>query len=309
MLIPRIRNRDTAGKNSSRKNCAVITRRDYKFDTRVVRFHNVYGPLGTYEGGKEKAPAAICRKVALAQDHGEIEIWGDGEQTRSFMYIDDCVEGLIRMMASGCADALNLGTDELVTINGLVDIVSKIAGKRLTKRHNLNRPQGVRGRNSDNSLLQRVLGWQPSIPLKQGVALTYRWIHQDLATAGRIKSHGSSVGGLRAKSLLHGLNWIFHLCSAPYNFARAQSPDRRVRLRGWTKRWLQHVWTTHRYRAPSLRARMRSGEHTHGSRSQYLFSSGRPIWLLSRLLPCWGTGHTHSCRSASAFITPPTQSC
>src|ERR1043166_1201771 len=149
---------------------------DYKFETRIVRFHNVYGPLGTYEGGKEKAPAAICRKVALAEKGGEIEVWGDGEQTRSFMYVDDCVEGLIRLMASDYRDALNLGTDELVTINGLVDMVSGMAGKKLVKRHNLTGPQGVRGRNSDNTMIRRVLGWEPSIRLEQGLAITYKWI-------------------------------------------------------------------------------------------------------------------------------------
>src|ERR1700722_19734960 len=137
--------------------------KDYGFETAIVRFHNVYGPLGTYEGGKEKAPAAISRKVALAQNGDEIEVWGDGEQTRSFMFVDDCVEGLIRIMASDYREALNLGTDELVTINELVDIISEIAGKKLVKRHNLSGPQGVRGRNSDNSLLRRVLGWEPSI--------------------------------------------------------------------------------------------------------------------------------------------------
>lgn len=159
---------------------------DYKFETRIVRFHNVYGPLGTYDGGKEKAPAAICRKVAIAPDGAEIEIWGDGEQTRTFMYVDDCVEGLIRIMASGYRDALNLGTDELVTINQLVDLVSKVAGKRLTKRHNLQGPQGVRGRNSDNNLLRKVLGWEPSIMLRQGLALTYPWIQKELKAANRI---------------------------------------------------------------------------------------------------------------------------
>jgi len=159
---------------------------DYKFETRIVRFHNVYGPLGTYDGGKEKAPAAICRKVALAPDGGEIEVWGDGEQTRSFMYVDDCVEGLLRIMASDYHDALNLGTDELVSINQLVDLVSEVAGKRLTKRHNLNGPQGVRGRNSDNSLLRKTLGWQPSILLRRGLALTYPWIQQELRAAGHI---------------------------------------------------------------------------------------------------------------------------
>ena len=158
---------------------------DYRFETRIVRFHNVYGPLGTYDGGKEKAPAAISRKVALAPDGGEIEIWGDGQQTRSFMYVDDCVEGLIRIMASGYRDALNLGTDELVTIDQLVDLVSEVAGKCLIKRHNLKGPQGVRGRNSDNRLLREVLGWEPSILLRQGLALTYPWIAQEIREANR----------------------------------------------------------------------------------------------------------------------------
>jgi len=161
---------------------------DYRFETRIVRFHNVYGPLGTYDGGKEKAPAAISRKVALAPHGGEIEIWGDGQQTRSFMYVDDCVEGLIRIMASGYRDALNLGTDELVTIDQLVDLVSEVAGKCLTKRHNLKGPQGVRGRNSDNRLLREVLGWEPSILLRQGLALTYPWIAQELRSANGIKA-------------------------------------------------------------------------------------------------------------------------
>lgn len=159
---------------------------DYKFETRIVRFHNVYGPLGTYEGGKEKAPAAISRKIALAADPGEIEVWGDGEQTRSFMYVDDCVEGLVRIMALDYRDALNLGTDELVTINQLVDLVAGVAGKRIRKRHNPQGPQGVRGRNSDNSLLRRVLGWEPSITLKQGLALTYPWIEEELRKSGRL---------------------------------------------------------------------------------------------------------------------------
>jgi GDP-D-mannose 3',5'-epimerase len=150
--------------------------KDYGFETRIVRFHNVYGPLGTYDGGKEKAPAAISRKIALAQSGDEIEVWGDGEQTRSFMYVDDCVEGLVRIMASEYRDALNLGTDELITINGLVDLVASIASKRISKRHNLTGPQGVRGRNSDNTLLRKVLGWEPSIRLEQGLALTYPWI-------------------------------------------------------------------------------------------------------------------------------------
>ena len=160
---------------------------DYRLDTRLVRFHNVYGPLGTYDGGREKAPAAVCRKVALADDGGTIYIWGDGEQTRSFMYIEDCVEGLLRIMASDFDKPLNLGTDRLITINGLVDLVADIAGKKLVRQHDLSKPQGVRGRNSDNSLLRKVLGWEPSISLEQGLAVTYAWIEQELAKAGRVR--------------------------------------------------------------------------------------------------------------------------
>jgi len=160
--------------------------KDYNVETRVVRFHNVYGPLGTYEGGKEKAPAAICRKVALAKDGDEIEVWGDGQQTRSFMYVDDCVEGIFRIMRSDYPDPLNLGTEELVTVNQLVDLVAETAKKRITKRHNLYKPQGVRGRNSDNSKLYQVLGWEPKIPLKAGLLPTYGWIQQELEKAGRI---------------------------------------------------------------------------------------------------------------------------
>jgi GDP-D-mannose 3',5'-epimerase len=153
---------------------------DYQFDTRIVRFHNVYGPLGTFDGGREKAPAAICRKVAMASDQDVIEVWGDGEQTRSFMYVDDCVEGLIRLMASSCREPLNLGTDRLISVNDLVDLVCRISGKRLTKRHDLSKPQGVRGRNSDNSMLRRTLGWEPSISLEAGLAVTYAWIKNEL---------------------------------------------------------------------------------------------------------------------------------
>jgi nucleoside-diphosphate-sugar epimerase len=154
---------------------------DFHMATRIVRFHNVYGPLGTYDGGKEKAPAAISRKVAMARDGDVIEIWGDGQQTRSFMYIDDCIEGLIRLMASDYGQPLNLGTEELVTVDQLVDVVCKVAGKRLQKRHDLTKPQGVRGRNSDNSRLRTVLGWEPSISLEQGLAKTYPWIESHIA--------------------------------------------------------------------------------------------------------------------------------
>jgi len=160
---------------------------DHRLETRIVRFHNVYGPLGTYEGGKEKAPAAISRKVALTENGSEIEVWGDGEQTRSFMYVDDCVEGLLRLMASSHRDPLNLGTDRLISINGLLDLISEIAGKRFVKRHDLTRPQGVRGRNSDNRLLRHVLGWEPSIPLEQGLEVTYKWIEHQLREAGRLR--------------------------------------------------------------------------------------------------------------------------
>ena len=162
---------------------------DYGVETRVVRFHNVYGPLGTYEGGKEKAPAAISRKVAMAHDGDLIEIWGDGEQTRSFMYIDDCIEGLVRLMSSSYRAPINLGTDHLISINGLVDLVSDIAGKRLAKKHDTTKPQGVRGRNSDNSRLREVLQWEPSIPLNVGLRVTYLWIESELQRIGRIH-HG-----------------------------------------------------------------------------------------------------------------------
>jgi GDP-D-mannose 3', 5'-epimerase len=154
--------------------------RDYHMETRIVRFHNVYGPLGTYDGGKEKSPAAISRKVALAEDGGSIAIWGDGSQTRTYMYIDDCVEGLLRLMASSHREPLNLGTEELVSINQLVDIISGIAHKKLSKRYDLTKPQGVRGRSSDNTLLRKVLGWEPRTPLREGLSATYKWIEREL---------------------------------------------------------------------------------------------------------------------------------
>lgn len=156
-------------------------REDYGLETRVVRFHNIYGPLGAYTGGKEKAPAALCRKVALAKLTGrsEVEIWGDGEQTRSFCYIDDCVTGIIRLMASDYPHPLNLGQDRLVTINELADMVARIAGIRIEKKH-VPGPQGVRGRNSDNARLRRVLGWEPDVSLEEGLARTYTWIEARL---------------------------------------------------------------------------------------------------------------------------------
>jgi len=160
---------------------------DFGLDTRIVRFHNVYGPLGTYEGGKEKAPAAICRKVALAEPDGVIDIWGDGRQTRSFMFIEDCLEGLLRLMASDYREPLNLGTEEMVSVDELVDLACDIGEKRLRKRHDLTRPQGVRGRNSDNSRLRAVLGWEPQTPLRVGLGLTYNWIEGELRKAGRLE--------------------------------------------------------------------------------------------------------------------------
>jgi nucleoside-diphosphate-sugar epimerase len=164
-----------------------------RLETRIVRFHNVYGPLGTYEGGKEKAPAAICRKVALARDGDEIEVWGDGNQTRSFMYIDDCVEGIYRITHSNCREPLNLGTDVLISINGLVDLIARIAGKRIRKRHDTSKPQGVRGRNSDNTRLERLLGWAPSTPLEVGLVPTYRWIENELRKAGRVPADAGTI--------------------------------------------------------------------------------------------------------------------
>lgn len=161
-------------------------RQDYNLATYIVRFHNVYGPLGTYDGGKEKSPAALCRKVALGTDGDEIDIWGDGQQTRSYLYVDDCVEGLLRLMASNYQSPLNLGTDRLVTINELFQMICKLAGKNLHIRHDLSKPQGVRGRNSDNRRLREVLGWEPSIPLEEGLKKTYVWIAEELRKAGRI---------------------------------------------------------------------------------------------------------------------------
>jgi GDP-D-mannose 3',5'-epimerase len=155
---------------------------DFGVQTRVARYHNVFGPYGTWAGGREKAPAAICRKVIQAQLDGtdEIEIWGDGEQTRSFMYIDDCVKGTLDLTASDITQPVNLGSAELVTINRLVDLVEKIAGTSLHRNYNLSAPQGVRGRNSDNTLINSLLGWEPSLPLEVGLEATYRWIYDQM---------------------------------------------------------------------------------------------------------------------------------
>ena len=149
---------------------------DYGMETRIVRFHNIYGPNGTYDGGREKAPAALSRKVALVEDGGEIEIWGDGEQTRSFCHVDDCVEGIYKLMHSDHRDPLNLGTDRMVTINQLAEIIIGISGKRGIRIRHVEGPQGVRGRNSDNTRLREVLGWEPRIDLEEGLVGTYHWI-------------------------------------------------------------------------------------------------------------------------------------
>ena len=155
---------------------------DFGLVTRVARYHNVYGPLGTYEGGREKAPAAMCRKVIEAKVSGkhEIEIWGDGHQTRSFMYIDDCTKGTQDILESEILEPINLGSSELVTINQLVDIVEEIAGVKLERKYNLGAPKGVNGRNSDNTLIQKYLGWEPSIKLRDGMAKTYAWIESQM---------------------------------------------------------------------------------------------------------------------------------
>jgi nucleoside-diphosphate-sugar epimerase len=165
---------------------------DFGLETRVARYHNVYGSHGTYEGGREKAPAAICRKIIAAQleKQNEIEVWGDGQQTRSFMYIDDCIQGTRRLLASDVHEPINIGSDELVTINQLIDIIEEIAGRRFTRRYNLNAPKGVRGRCSDNTLIREKLGWAPEIRLRDGMERTYRWIHDQMsAPAERRRSY------------------------------------------------------------------------------------------------------------------------
>lgn len=160
---------------------------DFGLQTRVARYHNVYGPVGSFDGGREKAPAALCRKIAQAVLSGrhEIEIWGDGEQTRSFMYVDDCVEGTIRVTAGDSAEPVNVGSSELVSINQMVDIIEQIAGITVHRDHKLDAPLGVRGRNSDNTLIQQIYGWEPSIRLADGLERTYRWIYDQLTSRER----------------------------------------------------------------------------------------------------------------------------
>jgi len=160
---------------------------DFGVETRIGRYHNTYGPHGTYSGGREKAPAAICRKVIAAQLSGsnDIEVWGDGLQTRSFMYVDDCIEGTLRLMASEVREPLNIGSDEPVSINQLIDVVEEIAGQRFRRHYDLSAPTGVRGRSSDNTRIRKTLGWSPSTRLRDGIETTYRWIYQQMMLHGR----------------------------------------------------------------------------------------------------------------------------
>jgi GDP-D-mannose 3', 5'-epimerase len=153
---------------------------EFGLETRIVRFHNIYGPYGTYDGGREKAPAALCRKIAMVEPGGSIEVWGDGEQTRSFCYVDDCVEGIYRIMQSDYPEPLNLGTEEMVSINELARIIIELSGKEDITIRNVDGPQGVRGRNSDNSRLREVLGWEPRTTLHEGLRETYRWIEKQV---------------------------------------------------------------------------------------------------------------------------------
>ena len=168
-------------------------REDFGLTTRVARFHNVYGPHGTFDGGREKAPAAICRKVIEASITGrkDITIWGDGHQTRSFMYIDDCMKGILAIMYSDIIEPLNLGSSEMVSINQLVDIVEEIAGFKLKRKYDLDAPKGVRGRNSENTLIKKYLNWEPSIPLKEGMKKTYDWIKDQMSQDSTIKKEAN----------------------------------------------------------------------------------------------------------------------
>lgn len=149
---------------------------DHHFETRIARFHNVFGPLGTWQGGREKSPAALCRKIALAKNNDEIEVWGDGKQTRSYCFINDCLEGIYKLMLSDIHEPMNIGSNKDISINELIDTIANIAGKNIKKRYNKQKPQGVRGRNSDNTLINKYFQWEPSTPLTEGLVETYSWI-------------------------------------------------------------------------------------------------------------------------------------
>ncbi|MFH1645374.1 MAG: NAD-dependent epimerase/dehydratase family protein [Candidatus Omnitrophota bacterium] len=154
--------------------------KDYGLDIRIARFHNIYGPRGTYDGGREKSPAALCRKVAQAPDPGKIEIWGDGKQTRSYCYIDDCVKGVIMLMLSDYTKPLNIGSDRLISIDELADMAIGISGKKISKEYDTSKPQGVRGRNADLTLVNKILGWQPQVSLEDGILRTFNWISEQI---------------------------------------------------------------------------------------------------------------------------------
>lgn len=160
--------------------------KDYGLETRIARFHNIYGPLGTWMGGREKSPAAICRKVAEQPNGGTIEIWGDGKQTRSYCYIDDCLEGIYRLTHSNYCEPLNIGSDRMVTLDELADIIIEISGKKINKSYNTSKPQGVRGRNSDNTLSKKVLKWESKINLEEGLIHTYRWIESQVKMLAKV---------------------------------------------------------------------------------------------------------------------------
>jgi nucleoside-diphosphate-sugar epimerase len=164
-----------------RKMCEAY-QRDYKMDVRVLRFHNIHGPEGTYSGGREKSPVALCRKVAETTNPGIIEIWGDGKQTHSYCYVDDAVKATTLLMESNYDKPINIGSDRLVTINELADVIIKISGKEITKKHDLDAPQGVRGRNADLTLVKKTLNWQPETALADGLTKTYKWIQKQLGT-------------------------------------------------------------------------------------------------------------------------------
>jgi len=166
--------------------------RDYDMDVRIVRYHNIYGPEGTYKGGREKSPAALCRKVVEADNFSSITIWGDGKQTRSYCYVEDCVRGTVMVMESDYSKPINIGSDRLVTINELADIIIGISGKSLTKKYDLSAPQGVRGRNADISLAKQLLGWQPLMSLEEGLAKTYKWIEEQCRAEAKISTRHSS---------------------------------------------------------------------------------------------------------------------
>jgi nucleoside-diphosphate-sugar epimerase len=164
--------------------------RDYGLDVRIARYHNIYGPEGTYKGGREKSPAALCRKVAEASNPGEIVVWGDGKQTRSYCYVDDCVLGTVKLMQSDYDEPVNIGSERLVTIDELADMIIELSGKALTKKYDLNAPQGVRGRNADISLARKVLKWEPRVSLEEGLAKTYEWIERQCNQESRSKHAG-----------------------------------------------------------------------------------------------------------------------